>query len=73
LLELEALRDFAPKEAPIYFLMGKIYKKLKDPEKALFYLTTALDLDIKNGNYIKSVIEKLHLLDKEDDDQFELT
>jgi anaphase-promoting complex subunit 3 len=68
---LEALREFAPKEAPVYFLMGKIYKKLKQLDKALFFLTTALDLDAKNANYIKSVIEKLH--QDQEDDQLELT
>ncbi len=57
------LRDFNPKEAAIYFLLGKIHKKLGQPEKAMFHFTTALDLDNKasNVNYIKSAIDKVSI------------
>jgi anaphase-promoting complex subunit 3 len=63
----------APKEATIYYLLGKIYKRLKQPDKAMTYFTTALDLDSKssNLNYIKSAIDKLHMPDAEDE-EFEL-
>lgn len=67
LKELHTLRELAPKEPPIYFLLGKIYKKLKQPDKAMIYFTTAMDLDTKNVNTIKNAIEKLHIPDEEDD------
>jgi len=35
----------APKEASIHFLLGKIYKKLGQPEKAMTGYMMALDLD----------------------------
>jgi anaphase-promoting complex subunit 3 len=58
--ELNLLKIMAPKEAPIYFLMGKIYKKMDDIDNALNHLTIAFDLDSKNANHIKSVIDKLN-------------
>jgi anaphase-promoting complex subunit 3 len=67
------LRELEPKEPPIYFLLGKIYKKLDQPEKAIQHLTTALDLDSKNANFIKNAIEKLHHPEEEDDQELELT
>lgn len=66
--ELLLLKDSAPKEAPIYFLMGRIYRKLNLVDKATVHYTMALDLDPKNANYIKSVIEKIHTDPEEDED-----
>jgi len=47
--------------------MGRIYRKLNLIDKATVHYTMALDLDPKNANYIKSVIEKIHT-DPEDDE-----
>lgn len=33
--ELEALKEVAPREASVFFLMGKIYKKLDLPDQAM--------------------------------------
>ena len=47
LLELEVLRDQAPDEANVWFLLGKCYKGLGERGEALRALTTALNLDVK--------------------------
>lgn len=47
LAELEILRDQAPDEANVWFLLGKCYKGLGDRSDALRALTTALNLDVK--------------------------
>jgi len=49
-----------PKEAPIHIVIGKIYKKLGNVEKALHHFTKALDLDPKDTNMVKSLIDKIH-------------
>jgi len=45
--ELEVLRDQAPDEANVWFLLGKCYKGLGEKSEALRALTTALNLDVK--------------------------
>ena len=45
--ELEILRDLAPDEANVWFLLGKCYKGLGERGDALRALTTALNLDVK--------------------------
>ena len=47
LVELEVLRDQAPDEANVWFLLGKCYKGLGERGEALRALTTALNLDVK--------------------------
>lgn len=49
-----------PKEAPIHIVIGKIYKKLGNIDKALQHFTKALDLDPKDTNMVKSLIDKIH-------------
>ena len=46
--ELEKLRSLMPREAPIPMLIGKIYKKKNNIEKAHYYFTLALDLESKD-------------------------
>ena len=48
LSELEKLRSKMPREAPIPMLIGKIYKKKNNIEKAHYYFTLALDLESKD-------------------------
>eukprot|EP00124_Ichthyophonus_hoferi_P002358 Ihof_evm3s157 gene=Ihof_evmTU3s157 len=43
--ELNELADIAPKEPSVYFLMGKIHRKLGHQDQAVRYLTWARDLD----------------------------
>ena len=47
LVELEILRDQAPDEANVWFLLGKCYKGLMNKAQALRAFTTALNLDVK--------------------------
>lgn len=47
LAELEFLKDQAPDEANVWFLLGKCYKGLQEKGQALRAFTTALNLDAK--------------------------
>jgi anaphase-promoting complex subunit 3 len=56
---LEELRIKVPKEAPIHVLIGKIHKKMGNKDKALAHFNMAMDLDPKESNVIKSLIDRL--------------
>jgi anaphase-promoting complex subunit 3 len=56
---LEDLHVRVPKEAPIHVLMGKIYKRLGNKEKALTHFNKAIDLNPKEINLVKSLIDRL--------------
>lgn len=45
--ELEILKDLAPDEATVHFLLGKLYKSLGDNGSAIRHYTIALNLDPK--------------------------
>jgi anaphase-promoting complex subunit 3 len=60
LSSLQQLSEVAPKEAPIYFLLGKIFKRQKQLEAAVLNFTVAMDLDPKNSNNIKAIIDKVN-------------
>lgn len=60
LAELEQLRIMNPKEAPIPQLMGKIYKMMNKIDKAHHFLSIALELDSKDAQRIKGMMESLH-------------
>ena len=49
-----------PKEAPIHIQIGKIYKRLGNIDLALKYFNKALDLDPKDTNMVKGLIDKIH-------------
>ena len=60
---LQVLLDLlkqVPKEAPIHIVIGKIYKRMGNVDEALKYFTKALDLDPKDTNMVKSLIDKIH-------------
>ena len=42
LAELKQLVEMAPKEGSVYFVLGKVYKKLGDQSKAMVHLTRAV-------------------------------
>jgi anaphase-promoting complex subunit 3 len=65
---LDELKVLAPKESPIFVQKGKIYKKLGEKQKALQAFTMALELDQKDTNMVKTLIEKLHSDDDPNDD-----
>ena len=68
LAELEILRTLMPREAPIPQLMGKIYKQLGMIEKAHTFFTLALDLENKDSQKIKAMIDSLHNMNEFNDD-----
>lgn len=47
LTELRVLKDLAPDEANVHYLLGKLYKILHDKANAIKHFTTALNLDPK--------------------------
>ena len=60
LLILLELNEKMPKEAPIHILIGRIYKIKKEYTKALSHFNAAIDIDPKDSNFAKSLIEKLY-------------
>lgn len=59
LMELEKVRDAAPREATIHFAMGRVLKRIGRPEQAMRSFLIALDLDPKDANLIKAAMEKM--------------
>lgn len=43
----------------MHVLTGKIYKKLENPQMALRHFNLALELDPKDANMVKSMIDKI--------------
>jgi len=68
LKELEKVRDAAPREATVHFAMGKVLKRLGKPEQAMRCFLTALDLDPKDNQLIKSAMDKLEEPDVVDEE-----
>jgi len=70
LTELEIVRDAAPREATVHFAMGKVLKRLGRPDEAMKCFLTAMDLDPKDNQLIKSAMDKL---DEPDVDEESMT
>ncbi|KAK4861291.1 hypothetical protein LT330_004207 [Penicillium expansum] len=68
LAELKLLKDMAPDEANVHYLLGKLYKMLHDKANAIKHFTAALNLDPKAAQYIKDAMESLDDDDMEDED-----
>ena len=64
LQDLLHLKDLAPDDANIHFLLGRCYKKLHDRANAIRHLTIAMNLDPKSHAVIKEVMESI---DQDDD------
>lgn len=64
LKELLYLKDAAPDDPNIHFLLGRCYKRLRDRTMAIRHLTIAMNLDPKSHGVIKEVMESI---DQEDD------
>ena len=47
LIELEELKNMAPDEATVHFMLGKLYKMMREKAAAIRHLTIALNLDPK--------------------------
>lgn len=59
LADLEILRDQAPDDANVHFLLGKCYKRMGDKTNAIRHFTIALNLDPKASQLIKEAMESL--------------
>lgn len=58
LAELDQLKELVPKESLVYYLAGKVHKKLGNTHLALMHFSWATDLDPKGGNnQIKEAID----------------
>ncbi len=57
--ELLKYVDYAPKEPSVYVLLGRVCTILGKKSDALVHFTTALDLDPKDTNHAKSLLDKL--------------
>ncbi|TRY96510.1 hypothetical protein DNTS_031548 [Danionella cerebrum] len=67
LQELEELKQIVPKESLVYFLIGKVFKKLGQTHLALMNFSWAMDLDPKGANnQIKEAIDKRYLPDDDE-------
>lgn len=55
LVELRVLKDIAPDEANVHFLLGKVYKVLRQKGSAIRHFTMALNLDPKVSLDILSI------------------
>ena len=64
--ELLELRQLAPREPNVHFLLGKVYKRLGETGKAVKSLFAALDLKPSGRDVgtIKSAIEKIKISDE---------
>ena len=69
LRELETLKDIAPREPNLFFLLGKTCKRLGRIDQAMAHFCVALDLKPSSADIgvIKSAIEKLKLPEDEED------
>lgn len=59
LVDLDRLVTLAPDEASVHFLLGQIYKTLKNRAAAVREFTIALNLDPKGSHMIKEALEGL--------------
>ncbi|KAI9792189.1 MAG: anaphase-promoting complex subunit cdc27 [Peltula sp. TS41687] len=59
LAELKICKDIAPDEANVHFLLGRVYRALRQKTNAIRHYTIALNLDPKAGQKIKMDMESL--------------
>ncbi|KAF2843240.1 TPR-like protein [Patellaria atrata CBS 101060] len=64
LIELKVLKDIAPDEANVHFMLGRLYKLMNEKALAIRHFTVAINLDPKAAQYIKEAMESM---DDEDD------
>jgi len=60
--ELLALRDLAPREAPVHALLGRVYRQLGHADRALRSLAAALALSPPDADAsgVKAALERVH-------------
>lgn len=65
--DLEELKEIVPKESLVYFLIGKVHKKLGNTHLTLMNFSWATDLDPRGANnQIKGAIDKQYTNDDDD-------
>jgi tetratricopeptide (TPR) repeat protein len=52
-LIVQIVKEHAPKEPPVYALLGQVCYKMGRNQDALRYFNTAIDLDPKQGSVLK--------------------
>jgi len=68
LKELEALKVLTPKESLVYFLIGKVHKRLGNAHLSMLNFSWATDLDPKGANnHIKEAIDRRYITDEDED------
>jgi anaphase-promoting complex subunit 3 len=63
LTELVILKDSAPDDPNIHFLLGRCYKKMRDRANAIKHFTIAMNLDPKSHAVIKEAMESIDQYD----------
>ncbi|KAF1941868.1 TPR-like protein [Clathrospora elynae] len=66
--ELLYLKDAAPEDPNIHFLLGRCYKRLGERGKAVRHLTIAMNLDPRGAGVVKGVLESLGEEGEEEDE-----
>jgi anaphase-promoting complex subunit 3 len=61
--DLLILKDLAPDEANVHYLLGKMYKQQNDKGNAMRHLTIAMNLDNKASHLVKEAIENMDELE----------
>lgn len=71
LAELEALREIAPREASIFFQIGKLYKRTGQLDLALRNYCIAMDLKPSSTDVglIKAAIEKIYINEENEEEE----
>ncbi|CAF0831303.1 unnamed protein product [Adineta steineri] len=66
LTELEELRQIAPKESLVYYLLSKVHRHLKNFHYSYMYMSWSMDLDPKGANnQLKENADKLYSKDED--------
>ncbi|CAF0843027.1 unnamed protein product [Adineta ricciae] len=66
LSELEELRQIAPKESLVYYLLSKVHRHLKNFHYSYMYMSWSMDLDPKGANnQLKENADKLYSKDED--------
>jgi anaphase-promoting complex subunit 3 len=68
---LTVLQEIVPREASVHFMMGRLHKRLGQPDRALACFNTALDLKpaAADRTAIKAAIDKVCMADDAEDEE----
>lgn len=56
---LLVVKEYAPKEAHVYALLGQVYQQLGEAQQAILHLNTAIDLDPKQASALKALMDRI--------------